>query len=410
MDAKAADIKNADPVRLLMYSHDSWGLGHLRRSLAIAGAVTGRIAGANVLIVTGSPCATQFELPERVDVLKLPAVSKADCGRYISRHWPGRLQGTLELRRRLINESYRAFDPQIVIVDHQLTGLYHEALPMLREARAAGKTLIYGMRDVLDAPETVAEQWRGDEQQWALHEGYDLICVYGTPEVYDPRIEYHELDRHRDRIVFSGYVAAPAPAFRWRAIPSLRRSVLVTMGGGGDGAERIRSYLAALSLAPPDWDSQIVCGPLLEHEQVDMLRGEISRLGLGDVVQLDRFSDDVPKRMREADAIVSMAGYNSCAEILQSRVPAVLMPRTQPRTEQLIRATQLERLELARCQTDHSPDALRQAVEAALQQHKPVGKVPSLDGLTRVCDLVESRVAAAPRQPSPKQPEAARAV
>lgn len=376
------------PVRLMMYSHDSWGLGHLRRSLTIAGAVTERFEQADVLIVTGSPCATQFELPCRVDVLKLPAVSKSAQGQYISRHWPGRLADTLELRSRLILESYRAFDPHLVIVDHQLTGLHGEALPMLRAARGSGKILIYGMRDILDAPERVTRQWDSAAHNWALQECYDLICVYGTPEVFDPREAYPELGAHRDRVVFTGYVTSTMPRARWSAIPSFQKKVVVTMGGGEDGAERIAAYIEALALSPPDWTTHIVSGPLMPPCLASDLRQDIESRGLGELVEISQFSTNMKRQMYDADAIVSMAGYNTCAEIMQCGVPAVLLPRNTPRLEQLLRARKLESLGLARCITDLSPVLIRQAVEEALARGRPTSQTLPLDGLDSMCRLL----------------------
>ena len=169
------------------------GLGHLRRSLAIAGEITAQFSHANALVVTGSPVATHFDLPERCDVLKLPAVSKDIEGEYVPRNLTGSISRTIELRERLIIESYRSFDPHLVIVDHQLIGMHGEALSMLREAREHGKSLVYGMRDVLDAPDKVAKAWDSPEHRWALHHAYDKIYVYGTPEVFDARMLYAAL-------------------------------------------------------------------------------------------------------------------------------------------------------------------------------------------------------------------------
>ena len=377
------------PARLMIYSHDSWGLGHLRRSLAIAGAATLRFPNLNVLIVTGSPCATQFELPDRVDVMKLPAVSKANNGQYISRHWPGALAGTLELRSRLISESFRAFEPHVIIVDHQLTGLYDEALPMLHEARAAGRYLIYGMRDVLDAPETVARQWDSEAHRWALSEGFDRLCIYGSPDVFDPRVQYPELARLSDRIEFTGYMAPPESRARWPAIPSLRKKVLVMMGGGEDGGDRVEAYLEALSLGPPSWSSLVLVGPLMNPGQVNAIERLIDNRGLSDHVRISRFSNDVQRHMRDADAVVSMAGYNSCAEIMRCRVPAVLLPRKTPRVEQLIRARKLADLGLAQCLEEYAPQALRDAVEQALAGGVVEGDFPPLNGLESICRLLE---------------------
>ena len=45
-------------------------------------------------------------------------------------------------------------------------------------------------------------------------------------------------------------------------------------------------------------------------------------------VKVQRFHRNIPELLTRADAVVSMAGYNSCAEILRSGVPAVLLPRS----------------------------------------------------------------------------------
>ncbi|MFQ6005293.1 MAG: glycosyltransferase family protein [Woeseia sp.] len=385
-------------LRVLLYSHDSWGLGHLRRSLAIAGAITARFCDANVLIVTGSPCATQFELPDRCDVLKLPAVSKDVRGQYIPRTLSGCVSRTIELRSRLILESYHSFDPHIVIVDHQLTGLLGEALGMLREARSQGKTLIYGMRDVLDAPKVVATAWGSHEHQWALAHAYDRICVYGTPEVFDPRTQYTMLEPFRHKIEFTGYIAAPLNMTRRRPVPSLRKKVLVTMGGGEDGQQRVDTYIRALKGRSADWDSHIVTGPLMDPSKVRHYKHEIHRLGLADRVRINRFCAYLPRLLQESDAVVSMAGYNSCAETMQSRVPAILMPRLQPRKEQLIRARRLEQMGLVKCISDADPERLRDAIEQALDRPDSLKGYPSLNGLDALCDMIGGLITAGAQQ------------
>ena len=375
-------------LRVILYSHDSWGLGHLRRSLAIATAITGRFANTDVLIVTGSPCATQFDLPDRCDVLKLPAVSKDLQGRYIPRTMLGNVSRTIEIRRRLILEAYHAFDPHVVIVDHQLTGLLGEALSMLREARSQDKIVIYGMRDVLDSPEAVAKAWDSDDHRWALANAYDRICVYGVPRVFDPRMQYKMLEPFRDKIEFTGYVAAPLNVTKRHPFPFLRKKVLVTMGGGEDGKEGVDTYIQMLKAKPVTWDSHIVTGPLMDAEQVRRFKHEIYRLGMADQVRISRFCAYLPRLLQESDAVVSMAGYNSCAEIIQSRVPAILLPRLNPRKEQLIRAEQLERMGLARCITNADPEQLRVAILRAFEMPRPNEAYPSLAGQDTLCEII----------------------
>lgn len=376
------------PLRILQYSHDSLGLGHLRRSLSIARAITCHFERANALVVTGSPCATQFELPDRCDVLKLPAVSKDPDGAYRSRTLSNGIGAMIELRSRLILESFRAFDPHLVIVDHQLTGLHHEALPMLRLARQQGTKLVYGMRDVLDSAESVSRGWSEPEHAWALQEAYDAICIYGSPEVFDPRSHYPVLGPVEHKIRFTGYIAPPLIRNRHPAIPSLRRKVLVMTGGGEDGADKLERYIASLLAGPIEWDSHIVTGPMMATATVREFKRKLRRLGLADSVRLSRFYPDLLKQMQESDAVVSMAGYNSCAEMMKCGVPGVLLPRARPRKEQLIRARRLEELGLFRCLVDPDPNALRAAVIEALQCPSATRFEPDLGGLDALCDIV----------------------
>ena len=47
--------------RVILYSHDTFGLGHLRRSRALATALTASNPNASAIILTGSPVAGRLE-------------------------------------------------------------------------------------------------------------------------------------------------------------------------------------------------------------------------------------------------------------------------------------------------------------------------------------------------------------
>ena len=70
------DIKRLDHARVLMYSHDTFGLGHLRRCRAIAHAIVERFKGVSVLIISGSQIAGAYDYRARVDFVKIPSVIK----------------------------------------------------------------------------------------------------------------------------------------------------------------------------------------------------------------------------------------------------------------------------------------------------------------------------------------------
>jgi len=376
--------------RFLLYSHDSWGLGHLRRSLTLAAGLVESFPEAEILLITGSPCATLFPTPVRVGLVKIPSVSKSANGEYVPRSLAGSIAETLKLRRNLILEAYRSFRPTLVLVDHKVIGLQGEAYEMLREARADGVHTVLGVRDVIDSPGAVAVEWGGEKCRWALSEGYERICVYGSPEVFDTRLEYPIPPELGQRVEFTGYVVRPTPEPLPTRGSSRRTQVLVTMGGGEDGAQHLETYIAGLEKLRPEWDSVLVGGPLLDERDARRLRRRAD--GLGNV-QVRRFHADLPWLLADCDAVVAMAGYNTCAEILQSRKPSVLLPRTHPRMEQALRAERFQKLGLTRSLIDPRPEEMIRAVDQALDSGPlPLERVPSLDGVARMCAVLRELV------------------
>ena len=374
-----------EPHRILFYSHDSWGLGHLRRSLTIASRLIRTLPGSSAVVATGSSCATHFDVPPGVDLVKLPSIGKDARGRYTPRSLHAPLQRVVQLRRTLLDGIWRSYKPSLLIVDHQVTGLFDEMLGCLRSARRNGTRTVLGVRDVIDAPDRVAHEWGRESVRWALREGYDRVCVYGDPEVFDSRSAYPFPPELGERLEFVGYVVRPEASTGPPAMPELEPEVIVTTGGGEDGERRIEAYLDAVALAPAAWQSTIVLGPMLSVDAERRLR--LRARGLQGV-EWHRFVPDLPQRMARADAVVAMAGYNTVAELLAARRRSVLMPRTYPRREQSLRAHALERLGYADLDDGSDPRALRARVERtlALRSRDDLARV-RLDGVDRMVEV-----------------------
>lgn len=391
-------LRRARSPRFLLYSHDSWGLGHLRRSLTLAAGLVETFPTAEVLLLTGSPCATLFQTPPRVGLVKIPSVSKNASGEYVPRSLAGTIADTLRLRRNLILEAYRSFQPTLVLVDHKVIGLQGEAYDMLCAARADGVRTVLGVRDVIDSPGAVAVEWGGDKCRWALAEGYDRVCVYGSADVFDTRVEYPLPPELGERVQFTGYVVRPAPTDVPVRGDRQRRTVLVTMGGGEDGARHLDTYLDGVERLRPDWDSVLVGGPLLGERDARRMRRRAEGLG---TVQVRRFHADLPWLLADCDAVMAMAGYNTCAEILQSAKPSVLLPRTLPRMEQAIRAERFQKLGLTRSLIDPSAEQMISALDRALSSGSlPAERIPPLGGVERLCAVIQELLSSPAIQPA----------
>lgn len=379
-----------DGLRVMLYSHDSVGLGHLRRNLAIAGSITQSFSEASAMIVTGSPCATQFQLPASTDLIKIPSISKDNDGQYVTGSFGGSLETTLRFRSRMILETYRAFSPDLIIVDHQPTGLKGEAMATLREAKANGTKIFFGMRDVVDSPDVVRRDWDNADCHWALNECYDQICVYGKQEIFDSRVAYDPLLGNVKRCEFVGFIVPSQKVKSKKNSERKKKRILVTFGGGNDGAQRAEHYLKAIAMQEVSWDSHIVTGPMMSPDMVRRLKEMARVVQPAGSVSVKRFHRNLPSLMPQFDAIVSMAGYNSCAEILQSGVPAIFLPRSFPRQEQLIRAVRLAQRGWAITMPQERPDphCLMDVIDTAINKPRSPRTEADLDGLRNLSALV----------------------
>ena len=68
-------MRRLEHARILMYSHDTFGLGHLRRCRTIAHSLVENYRGLSVLIVSGSTIAGAFDYRVRVDFVNSIAKS-----------------------------------------------------------------------------------------------------------------------------------------------------------------------------------------------------------------------------------------------------------------------------------------------------------------------------------------------
>jgi predicted glycosyltransferase len=208
---------------------------------------------------------------------------------------------------------------------------------------------VLGLRDILDERETVMREWAAHQLPRHIAHYYDRVLVYGSRQVLDPIVEYGLPDSVAERTSFCGYVVNrkpddDAPSFDLPdlATPSRRPVVLATAGGGADGFELLRAFTEAAAGAP--WEGVLVAGPQCGGDEGLMLRRLAAEAG----VAFSTFVPELARAFAAVDALVSMGGYNTLTEAAAAGIPTVCVPRTVPRTEQLIRATAFARMGLLR--------------------------------------------------------------
>ena len=323
--------------RLLLYSHDTYGLGHLRRNLAIANSMLATVPELQVVLITGSTAARRFPLPRGLSLVELPPVVKVAAEEYRPREAGLDFAAVRHARATIIADVARHFSPDVFLVDHAPQGMKGELLPAfdtLARHRPATR-IVLGLRDIIDDPAVVRQTWERQRVADTLERVYDRVVIYGCRDILDVADAYQFPAPVLARTSYCGYLCRrPAGALPSSERPDLpdRPFILGTAGGGGDGFAMLNATLEAaddLRMA-----SLLVTGPLMDHHERASLERQAGVYGLGQVVE---FVPGLEHLIAAASAIVTMGGYNALAEIIPSGVPAIVVPRVWPRREQAIR-------------------------------------------------------------------------
>jgi predicted glycosyltransferase len=381
--------------RLLIYSHDSFGLGHLRRCRTIAHDLVDRFEDLSVLILSGSPIIGSFDFKSRVDFVRVPGVIKLRNGEYTALNLHIDIDRTVAIRSSIIQHTADVFEPDMFIVDKEPLGLRGEVKQTLEMLRSRGTRCVLGLRDVMDEPQVLVDEWERKCVFPALHDLYDDIWIYGLPEIFDPIAEVPGFAAVADKVQFTGYLRRQAPT---RAVstnpielPS-RPFILVTTGGGGDGEELIDWVVSAYEHDPDlTLDAVIVLGPFMPPEKRAAFQQRIDRLP---ALQVLVFESNMERLYERAAAIVSMGGYNTFCEILSFGRPAIVVPRTIPRLEQYLRAERAQQLGLLHMLPfeDHRDPARMAAMLRMIVASIPPERgqrARMLRGLDRIAELAE---------------------
>jgi predicted glycosyltransferase len=378
--------------RVLIYSHDTFGLGHLRRCRAIAHALVDHRDDISVLILSGSPVIGSYGFRPRVDFVRFPGVIKLRDGSYTAKGLDISTEHVIAFRRDLIKASAVAFQPHLFLVDKEPHGLRGEVLPALHWLKQQGTRLVLGLRDILDDPASLAEEWARKDVVPSLRDLYDNILIYGAAEIYDPLTGLGLPSEVREKTRYTGYLRRDASREPFSAKPDANdlpaRFVLVTPGGGGDGADMIDAIITAAEYQlqrgtrlVPDHDIVIVSGPFMPTELQARFKARAARLPS---MQVHTFMPDLDAVMSRAAAVVGMGGYNTFCEILAADRPALILPRTEPRLEQWIRADQMSRRGVIKTITQaNAADPSRMAAAMAGLPYQPK---PSAAGLACLLD------------------------
>ena len=410
----------------------------MRRNASIAAHLVQELPNANVLMLVGCPSGLFFDLPPRVDFVKLPSVLKVATNEWRSRKLTIGRDMTVLLRAKLIQQVAEVFRPDIFFVDHVPTGVCGELLPTLERIRkliqrpksrrrlATGvpcratllptlaqcgsapliiqkrksTKIVLGLRDILDSAKVIRAQWREQGIHRVIADHYDRVLVYGARDIFDTAAAYG-LHEAAAKVRHCGYLCRPladlaagsgAGAAVRRLWPERRDFVVITAGGGHDAYPMMSASLEALRQFDADSRPEVllITGPLMAADGRARLRQQAADLP----VHVEDCVADAASPMVAADLVVTMGGYNTLMEAIRFGKQTLVVPRVGPSAEQQIRAALLDQMGLVRAVMPDEATPRRLAEQMALALREPRQPTVQLkfDGLSNVLANVKSMV------------------
>jgi predicted glycosyltransferase len=383
-------------MKILQYCQHVLGIGHFFRTVEILKAFEGH----EVLLVTGGTGVT-VDMPAHVRSISLPALMMDAEFRGLH---PSDAEGSLAdikaLRRRMLRDVFAEQAPDLFILELYPFGrrsFAYEINPVLdgiRNGTLPAAVVACSLRDILVERQNPLKYESGVLE--TLNRCFDVLLVHSDPALFRLEESFARTDAIAIPVVYTGFVAPrPDPGARTavRARLGIRgdeRLIVASAGSGAVGFPLLEAALAAFKRFQSKEGGRLLLygGPL-------MLEGNYQKLAQANDanIRVRRFGQDFLSCLAAADLSISMAGYNTCMNILAAGVPALVWPFAQNR-EQRFRAERLAGCGLLEILDDADLQADRMAGRmAAALRHRPRPDVAiDMDGARKTAEWLVRRV------------------
>ena len=382
-------MSRRDHARILIYCHDSFGLGRMRRCWTVANALVGQFKGLFVLIVSGSQVPTTMGLRARVDFVKIPSVIKLYDGQYTDMDDHIDLSDTRAIRQTIFRNTAASFEPDMVIVDDEPFGLADDVGETLEDLKKRNCALTLALPDFVDAGDAMTA-----DALKTIDGLYDKVWVYGSPAMCRPFGELEPPATLAAKINYTGYLKRSArPPSATPDLPFTNPFILVTSDSSDDKPDLIDWVLNAYERDPTlPHPALLVLNPLMPQARRKLIRGRAARFANVDVINFDdRFAALIP----HAVGVIAPAGYDLFCQIMSLDKRAVLV--SEPGSVRAMRAERAAALDLAAMLTHDQasdPYVLAEALHDFATRPLPSqrGSTDMMLGIETVCADVERTI------------------
>lgn len=331
-------------MKIIHYCQHVLGMGHFFRSLEIARALDRE----EVIFVAGGPPPDQ-PLPPNVKYRQLPGLCmNENFGGLMPTDEGRELEEVKEERTATLFKIFEKEKPDVFLIELFPFGrkaFRFELLPVL-DAIKKGKfgkvKVVCSLRDIL------VERNDGGKHETRcvkyLNKYFDLLLIHSDPKIATLDETFQALDQIKIPYEYTGFAARkPAKNVRDKIRADLNvtdseKLLLASAGGGKVGGPLMQSVLESfIKWHPQNSRLLMLTGPFLDEEK---FAGLCTTANGHNSIHIQRFAANFTDLLTAGDAMISMAGYNTCMDILTSCIPAAVFPFAQNH-EQRMRAERI---------------------------------------------------------------------
>ena len=382
-------------MTVILYCQYVWGMGHLFRSLELARALSDH----HVILIAGGR-GVDIELPEHVTLVRLPGLYMDEQFTTLMAEDANHSVEFIQHQRKVILVSlFQQHRPDVFMIELYPFGrtiFGFELQPLLdwiHMGRFGDIKVVCSLRDIL--VEKRKQEFYEERVINMLHTYFDLLLIHSDEHLLTLDETFSRMNDIQIPVVYTGFVAPKADPAAGRqlrqelVIGSAEKLVVVSSGGGRSGYSLLNCIMDAYPLMKQT-DSiriEMFAGPFREPDEFEKLAAKAVN-GIRIRHYTKRFLD----YLSAADLSISLAGYNTCMNLIAARVPALIYPYSKQQ-EQPLRVAKIDKLipmKILR-HKDIEPQRISRYIHELLLESRPADPVPvNLDGAVQTAKYLET--------------------
>ncbi|MBW2485906.1 MAG: glycosyl transferase [Deltaproteobacteria bacterium] len=382
-------------MKIILYCQYVWGMGHLFRSLELARAFSGH----QVILIAGGR-EVDIELPEHVSLVRLPGLYMDEKFTTLMAEDANQSVEFIQHQRKVILMSlFQQHRPDVFMIELYPFGrtiFGFELQPLLdwiHMGRFGDVKVVCSLRDIL--VEKRKQEFYEERVINMLHTYFDLLLVHSDDQLLTLDETFSRMSDIRIPVVYTGFVAPKAnPAAgrqlrRELGIGSAEKLVVVSAGGGRSGYALLNCIMDAYPLIKQTGSIRVemFAGPFREPDEFEKLAAKAV-----DGIRIRHYTKRFLDYLSAADLSISLAGYNTCMNLIAARVPALIYPYSKQQ-EQPLRVAKIDKLIPMKILRDKDiePQRISRYIHEMFLESRPAEPVPvNLDGAVQTAKYLEA--------------------